>query len=136
MEIRHGTSDQNSTTREITDAQGNVHPEPLNGLVNTVACFEVARLNRDQQVYHRVCMEYIDNNAYDTTESHESHYDMWECCFIQLFSCGKQTDDRRATERTLSQYAYNALLQKVWDRDRVDLRYAAPCAWPRFPYLF
>ena len=56
-------------------------------------------------------------------------------CFIQLFSYGKHTDDKIATETTISQDAYNALLQKVWDRDRVDLRYTAPREWPRFSYL-
>jgi len=66
-------------------------------------------------------MEYIDNNAYVLTECLQAKYDMWDRCFIQLLSYGKQTDDRRATERTISQDAYNALLQKVWDRDRVDL---------------
>ena len=122
-------------SKERTDAQGNVHPEPLNGLVNTVARFEVARLNRGQSLHHRVCMEYIDNNAYEITECPESKYDMWDCCVIALCCYGKQTDDRRAAERTNSQDAYSALLQKVWDRDCVDLRYTAPREWSRFPYL-
>ena len=60
---------------------------------------------------------------------------MWDCCFIQAFSYGNQTDDQRATERAISQYAYNALLHIIWDRDRVDLRYTAPREWPRFSYL-
>ena len=122
--------------KERTDTKCTFHPNPFNGLINTVARFEVARLNQGQPLYHRVCMEYIDNNSYEITECPESHYDMWDCCFIQLFSYGKQTDDRRATERTISQDAYNALLQKVWDRDSVDLRYAAPREWPRFSYIF
>ena len=83
-------------------------------------------------MYHRVCMEYIDNNAYDITECPNSKCDTWDC---QFFSNWKQTDDRGATERTNSQDAYNALLQKVWIRDRVDLRYTAPREWPRFSYL-
>jgi hypothetical protein len=36
---------QNNRT-ERTDAIGHLHSEPLNGLVNTVARFEVSRLNR------------------------------------------------------------------------------------------
>ena len=60
---------------------------------------------------------------------------MWDCCSILLVAYGKQRDDRRATERTNSQDAYSALLQKVWNRDRVDLRYTAPREWPRFSYL-
>jgi len=96
---------QKTHKTDITYSKSNVHPEPLNGLVNPVAHFEVARLNRGQPLYHSVCMEYIDNNAYEITACHESHYDMWDCCFIQLFSYGKQTDDQRATERTISQEA-------------------------------
>ena len=80
-------------------------------------------------------MEYIDNNAYEITACPESHYDMWDCCFVQLYSYGTQTDDQRATERVLAREAYNDLLLKVWDRDQVDLRYTAPRAWPPFPHL-
>ena len=79
-------------------------------------------------------MEYTDNNAYDITECLDS--DM--ICGIVVYSTlflREQTDDRRATERTISQDAYNALLQKVWNRDHVDLRYTAPREWPRFSYL-
>ena len=36
---------------------------------------------------------------------------------------------------TNSQDACNALLQKIGDRDRVDLRHTAPREWPRFSYL-
>ena len=126
MEIRHGTSDKTQHKKERTNAQGNVHLEPLNGQVNTVARFEVARLNRNQQFYNRVSMEYIDNNAYDITECLESHYDMWDCCFMHFFSYGKQTHDWRATGKSISQDACNALLQTSWGRERVDLWYAAP----------
>ena len=80
-------------------------------------------------------MEYIDNNSYEIIECPESQYDTWECCFIKLFSYGKQTDDQRATERAISQDTYNALLHTFLDRDRVDLRDTAPRKWPRFSYL-
>ena len=57
---------------ERTDPTGEGHPEPLNGLLNAVARFEVARLNRDQLVYNRVAMEYVGNNAYETKASPEA----------------------------------------------------------------
>ena len=63
---------------------------------------------------------------------------MWDCCFIQLFSYGKlpyDYDDQRATERNLSREAYEDILQKVWARDNIDLRYTLPRAWPLFLYL-
>ena len=66
---------------ERMDSKSNVHSEPLNGLVNTVARFEVSRLNRDQRIYDRVCMEYIDNSAYEITACPEFNYGMWDCCF-------------------------------------------------------
>ena len=50
---------------ERTDPTGESHPEPLNGLVNTVARFEVAWLNQGQPVFERVAMEYVHNNAYE-----------------------------------------------------------------------
>ena len=87
---------------ETTDTKGNVHLDPLNGLVNTVARVEVARLHRGQPLDHRVCMEYIENNSYDITECPESHYDLWDCCFIQLYAYGMHKDDQRATERAIS----------------------------------
>ena len=69
---------------ERTDPRGSFHLEPLNGLVNTVARFEVSRMNRGQPLFDRVCMEYIDNNAYDITACPEPHYDMWDCCVVPL----------------------------------------------------
>ena len=48
---------------ERTDPTGEGHPEPLNGLLNTVARFEVVRLNQNQPVYNRVAMECVDNKA-------------------------------------------------------------------------
>ena len=104
-------------------------------MVNTVARFEVSRYNRGQPLFDRVCMEYIDNHAYDITSCPESHYTMWNCCFIRLYSYGKlpyEIDGQRATERNLSREAYDEILQKVWARDNVDLRYTAPRAWPLF----
>ena len=85
MQTKRGTSVHLTRPRELT-AKYNVHPEPLNGLVNTVARFEVSRLNRGQPLVYSVCMEYIDNNAYEITACPESRYDMWDCCCIQLFS--------------------------------------------------
>ena len=41
---------------ERTDATGESHPAPLNGLLNTVARFEVSRLNQGQLVSARVAM--------------------------------------------------------------------------------
>ena len=73
---------------ERTESKGNVHPEPFNGLVITVARVEVSSLNRDQPLYDLVCMEHIDNNAYDIPECTESEYDVWDCCFVQLLSYG------------------------------------------------
>ena len=86
--ISHGICVLNTHKAERTDALGNLHPEPLNGLVNTVARFEVSRYNRGQPLYERVCIEYIDNNAYEVTSCLESHYNMWDCCFIQIYSYG------------------------------------------------
>ena len=122
-------------TTTITDSKGNVHPEPLNGLVNTVARFEVARLNRNQPLVDRVCMEHIDNNAYDITACPQSHYDMWDCFSFSYCSYGRQTGDQRATERVLTQEAYSGLLNNKCNRYRVDLSCTAPRAWPPFPYL-
>ena len=101
---------------ERTDPLGNLQPDPLNGLVNTVARFEVSRVNKGRPLFERVCMEYMDNNADEITTCPESHYDMWDCCFVQLFSYGKQTDDRRATERALTRDAYDETSRKVWQR--------------------
>ena len=97
MDIWHGTSDPNSTIKRDLIQNVTFTLNLFNGLVNTVAPFEVARMNRGQPLYHSVCMEYIDIQSYDITEWLESHYDMWDCCFIQTFSCGKQMDDQRAT---------------------------------------
>ena len=79
----------NTHKTERTDPRGSLHPEPLNGLVNTVERFEVSRFNRGQPLFDRACMEYIDNNAYDITACPESHSDMWDCCFVQFYSYGK-----------------------------------------------
>ncbi len=54
---------QKAHTTQRTDVIRNTYPEPLNGLVNAVARFEAARLNKGQPVLERACMEYIDNNA-------------------------------------------------------------------------
>ena len=75
---------------ERTDPRGETHPEPLNGLLNTVARFEVSRLNQGQLIVNRVAMAYNDNNAYKVLENPDTDYDTWDCCFIQLFSYGKR----------------------------------------------
>ena len=70
-------------TETMTDARSETHPEPFNGLLNTVARFEVSRLNHGQPLYQRVAMEYIENNAYKILENPEgADYDMRDCCFI------------------------------------------------------
>ena len=70
---------------ERTDANGETYPEPLNGLLNTVARFEVSRLSQWQFVYDRVAMAYVDYNSYEIQENPESvDSDVWDCCFIQL----------------------------------------------------
>ena len=79
----------NTHKAEQTDALGNLHPEPLNGLVNTVARFEVSWYNRGQPIFERVCMEYVDNNSYEVKSCLESQYNMWDCTFRQLVSYGK-----------------------------------------------
>ena len=101
-EISHGTVRSKTHKAERTDSLGNGHPEPLNGLVNTVARFEVSRYNKGQPLCDRVCMEYVDNNSYEVKSCPESQYNMWDCCFTQLFSYGKlpyDYDDQRATEK-------------------------------------
>ena len=75
--------------QERTDPRGETHPKPLNGLLNTVTRFEVSRLNKGQPVFHRVAMEFMDNNAGEILENPDTDYDMWDCRFIQLFSYGK-----------------------------------------------
>ena len=57
----------------------NTHLEPLNGLLTTVARFEVSGLSRGQPVCHRVDMAYIDNNAYEILENPDSYFDTWDC---------------------------------------------------------
>ena len=50
---------------ERTDSLGNGHPEPLTGLVNTMARFEVSLYNKGLPLYDRVCMRYVGNNSYE-----------------------------------------------------------------------
>ena len=62
--------------------EAKTHPEPPNGLLNTVARFEASRLNQGQPPRRRVAMEYIDNSAYEILENPEGvAYDMWDCHF-------------------------------------------------------
>ena len=74
---------------ERTYALGNCHPEPLIGLINTVARLKFPVFDKGQPLFDRVCMEYVDNNAYAVKSCPESQYNMWDCCFIQIFSYGK-----------------------------------------------
>ena len=72
-----------------TDSKGEAHPEPLNGLLNTVARFEVSRLNQGQPVHGRVAMDQVDNNAYAIAANPEAvDYDLWVCCFIHMVPMG------------------------------------------------
>ena len=57
MEARLGASDLKRTRGNGQMQTGEAHPEPLNGLLNTVAKFEVSRLNQGQPLYHRVAVE-------------------------------------------------------------------------------
>ena len=43
-------------------------------LLNTVARFEVSRLNQGQPVFDRVAMEYIGNNAYEVLENPDTDF--------------------------------------------------------------
>ena len=63
---------------------------------------------------------------------------MWDCCFIKLFSYGKlpyDYNDQSATERNTGRASYEDILEKIWARDHIDLRYTVPRAWPPFSYL-
>ena len=87
---------------ERTDARGNLYIEPLNGLLNTVARFGVARLNRGQPIFDSACMEYIDNNAYDTIACPEFHYDMWDllcCATLLLWEADRRPKGNRNSPR-------------------------------------
>ena len=91
---------KNKTDR--TDPTGETHPKPLNGLINTVARIEVARLNQGHPVYERVAMEYLDDNAYVIAANRKAAaYDARGCCSIQLFCYGKpnQQHPERQSER-------------------------------------
>ena len=94
MPIRHGILGPKLAKTQRTDTLGNTHPEPPNGLVNTVARFAVARLNKGQPVFDRISVVYTGKkNAYEIAECPDSEYDMWDCCFIQLFSYEKKQED-------------------------------------------
>ena len=116
---------------ERTDALGSCHPERLNGLVNTVARFEVSRYNKGLPLYDRVCMKHVDNNSYEVKYCPESQYNMWDCCCVQLFSYGKlpyDYVDRRATEINTARASYEEIIEKIWARGHIDLRCTVPRA--------
>ena len=73
MAIKPGIFRSKKHKTERTDPTGENHPEPLNGLLNTVARFEVARLSQGQPFFERVAMEYVDNNAYEIKSNPESN---------------------------------------------------------------
>ena len=75
-EISHGTSVLKHITLNELILWENGHPEPLNGLVNTVARLEVARYNKGLPLYDRVCMEYVDNKSYEVKSCPESQHKM------------------------------------------------------------
>jgi hypothetical protein len=132
MEIRLGISDPGSI-KQRTDPAGETHPDSRNGLINTVARFEVARLNQGQPVYARVAMEYVDNNAYDMKANPEAvDYDMWDFCFIHSCSFWKpnQQHPHRLSERTQAWKGYEYLVNKVQRRARMDISALPPRAWP------
>ena len=138
MAIRLGIPDPGQHKTERTDPAGDSHPEHLNGLINTVARFEVARLNQGQPVYERVAMEYVDNNAYEIKANPEAvDYDMWDCCSIQLFSFGKpnQQNPDRFSERTRLKREYDHLLNVVHRETHRDLSVIPSRAWPDLPFL-
>ena len=60
---------------------GQVDSEPLNGLVHTAARFEISCISREQPVFNRASMTYMDNNACNILECPDSEYDMWDCRF-------------------------------------------------------
>ena len=44
-------------------------------------------------------------------------------------------DDQRATERNIARATYAEILEKIWARDHIDLRYKVPRASPPFSQL-
>ena len=52
MPIKLGIFVSNTHKIERTEPLDNLHPEPLNGLVNTVARFEISRLNKEQYMFN------------------------------------------------------------------------------------
>ena len=102
--------------------------------------FEVSRYKKGLPLYDLVYWEYVDKNSYEVKSCPESQYNMWDCCFIQLFSYGKlpyDYDDQKATEkkRNISRASYEEILEKFWARYHIDLRTTLPRAWPPYPYL-
>ena len=41
-------------------------------------------------------------------------------------------DDQRATDRNIARASSEEILDNIWARDHIDLRYAVPRAWPPF----
>ena len=125
--------------QQSSDSKHETHPEPLNGLLNTAAQFEVSGLNRGRPWFHRVAMAYIDNNAYEILENPEgADYDMWECCVVQLFSYGKpnQQYPEHLSERVKLYIDYERLLNRVHQSADQDISVLAPRAWPHLSFLF
>jgi hypothetical protein len=97
MEIKRGTSVNNFTRKSGPTPKVMFALHLSMDLSILLLVFEVARLNRSQPLFHRVCMEYIDNNAYEIAECPNSKYDMWDCCFIKLlFPIGSRLTIKRA----------------------------------------
>ena len=119
-------------TQEVKRAQ-----ERLNGLLNTVARFEVPRLNQGQPLLHRVAVNYIDNNAYEVLENPDSDYDMWDCCFDQLLSYGKHNQQYPGipTDRIKLKILYDDLIDAVYKRTHIDISHCAPRGWPGLPFF-
>ena len=78
-------------------------------------------------MYQRIAMEYIDNNAYDIRENPEGvDYDMWDCCFIQVFAYGIYIDIPEDPRRNIAETLKGAE-NMVWRELRQDISYGAAC---------
>ena len=123
--------DPKNTSKSKQTRTHQAHPEPLNGLLNTVARFQVSRLNRGQPLFHRAATEYIDNNADDILENPDSDYEMWDCCCVQVVSYGKRNGQYAGIKNGACNIGkVTTLLTAVYDTIGLDLSDLAPCERP------
>ena len=83
-------------------------------------------------------MEYADNNAYAIKANPQApDYDMWGCCFLQMFSYGKpnQQHPNRWSERTKLKRDIEFWVNKFHRRTRMDISALPPRAWPNLSFL-